>query len=281
MHPILVSRERLALYLGACLPGSGLLAALVTASSAMPWHQSVALSVPLGLLYAFVCLAAWYPCQAMPIGGSSLVQPITAHTLAALISSALWIVAGIGWSAALDRTRAYSDTQQLYMEMVVLFIVVGILLYGLSVAVHYLLIAFEQSREAESYNLELRVQTQEAELRAVQAQQDQALAEQELELARAIQRRLLPPREMGGPGYEVAARNLPARFVAGDFYDVFGLDRGYVALVVGYEALAEMIAATVGRNGPGALLDDLFERVKDVSHEGPHDDLTALVLERA
>ena len=212
MHPIFASRDRLALYLGAWLPVSGLLAALVSASSGMPWHQSVALSVPMGLLYAFVCLAAWYPCQNMPIAGSSLVQPIAAHSLAALISSALWIVAGIGWSAALDRTRAYSATQQLFMGMVVLFVVVGILLYFFSVAVHYLYIAFEESRVAESHNLELRVQTQDAELRAVEAERDQALAEHELELARAIQRRLLPPGEMGGEGYEVAARNLPASF---------------------------------------------------------------------
>ena len=45
--------------------------------------------------------------------------------------------------------------------------------------------------------------------------------------------------------------------------------------------LVEMLSAAVGRNGPGDWLDDIFERVQDVSHEGPHDDLTALVLERA
>jgi len=64
------------------------------------------------------------------------------------------------------------------------------------------------------------------------ARREQELAEQELELARSIQRRLLPPAEVGGDGYRVAARNLPARFVAGDFYDVFELAGGKIGLVV-------------------------------------------------
>lgn len=57
-------------------------------------------------------------------------------------------------------------------------------------------------------------------------------AEKELELARAIQSRLLPPADIAGEGYTIAARNLPAQFVAGDFYDVVPLDDGSVVIVV-------------------------------------------------
>jgi DNA-binding transcriptional regulator YhcF (GntR family) len=46
------------------------------------------------------------------------------------------------------------------------------------------------------------------------------LGRRELEMARDVQRRLLPPPEVSGPGWQVAARCLPARVVAGDFYDV-------------------------------------------------------------
>ena len=57
--------------------------------------------------------------------------------------------------------------------------------------------------------------------------QEQEVAERELETARTIQRRLLPAPTLDGPGYRVAARNLPARQVAGDFYDILpGLRRG-------------------------------------------------------
>src|SRR5260370_33184612 len=40
-------------------------------------------------------------------------------------------------------------------------------------------------------------------------------AEKELQLARELQGRVLPPPEVAGEGYRVAARNLPARLVAG------------------------------------------------------------------
>jgi sigma-B regulation protein RsbU (phosphoserine phosphatase) len=102
----------------------------------------------------------------------------------------------------------------------------------------------QASQEAESENLELQVRTRDAELRALKAQQEQQLAAQELELAREIQRRLLPPAEIKGARFHIAARNLPAQFVAGDFYDAFELPDGSLALVV----------ADVAGKGMGASL---------------------------
>lgn len=60
----------------------------------------------------------------------------------------------------------------------------------------------------------------------------QELGRRELEMARDVQRRLLPPSEVEGPGWEVAARCQPARVVAGDFYDVLRHADGTVDLVV-------------------------------------------------
>lgn len=74
-------------------------------------------------------------------------------------------------------------------------------------------------------------------------------AEKELELARAIQQRILPPPELAGEGYRISARNLPARFVAGDFYDFFRLPDDAVGVVVadvaGKGMGASLIMATV------------------------------------
>jgi hypothetical protein len=69
-------------------------------------------------------------------------------------------------------------------------------------------------------------------------------AEKELELARSIQSRLLPPAFIEGNGFVIAARNLPARYVAGDFYDVVRLDDGSIVIVV----------ADVAGKGVGASL---------------------------
>jgi hypothetical protein len=66
----------------------------------------------------------------------------------------------------------------------------------------------------------------------VQKLKDREWAEKELELARAIQTRLLPPGLVETSGFVMAARNLPARVVAGDFYDLVPLDDGSVVVVV-------------------------------------------------
>jgi sigma-B regulation protein RsbU (phosphoserine phosphatase) len=74
-------------------------------------------------------------------------------------------------------------------------------------------------------------------------------AERELELARSLQTRLLPPQEFAAPGVNVAARNLAAHTVAGDLYDVIRLDDGSlfiaVADVAGKGVGASMIMASV------------------------------------
>lgn len=56
--------------------------------------------------------------------------------------------------------------------------------------------------------------------------------EKELQLARDIQRGLLPRELPVLPGYEIAADWRSAREVAGDFYDCFELDGGKLGLVV-------------------------------------------------
>jgi sigma-B regulation protein RsbU (phosphoserine phosphatase) len=79
---------------------------------------------------------------------------------------------------------------------------------------------------------------------SVERIKEQEFAEKELEMARAIQIRLLPPQELSGSGYRITARNLAARFVAGDFYDVFHVSDGTLGIVV----------ADVSGKGMGASL---------------------------
>lgn len=69
-------------------------------------------------------------------------------------------------------------------------------------------------------------------------------AEKELELARAIQQRLLPPAALEGPGFALAARNLPARHVGGDFFEALPHEDGTLGVAV----------ADVAGKGMGAAL---------------------------
>ncbi len=71
-----------------------------------------------------------------------------------------------------------------------------------------------------------------ARQRMFESLREQELSVKELELARDIQCRLLPPGRVEGGGYAVGSRNDPARFVAGDFYDVIRHADGTLGLVV-------------------------------------------------
>lgn len=82
---------------------------------------------------------------------------------------------------------------------------------------------------------------------------EQEYAERELATAREIQQRLLPPSQLAGEGWRLAARNLPAVVVAGDFYDVFTLADGSLGLAVGDVAGKGMGASLVMASVKGML----------------------------
>jgi sigma-B regulation protein RsbU (phosphoserine phosphatase) len=77
----------------------------------------------------------------------------------------------------------------------------------------------------------------------------QELGRRELEMARDVQRRLLPPAEVEGNGWTIVARCQPARVVAGDFYDVLQHPDGSVDVIVadvaGKGFAASLIMASV------------------------------------
>jgi len=239
MHPIFARRSRLALYFVAWVPLAGLLVALLVATGGLELPAAAALAIPLAFAYAFVCLAAWYPCRATPLRSGQLPRALLTHGLSAVVAASLWLLAVAGWTAVVRHLPLAAVTAGLpgdaaaLRRLVPLFFAVSILLYLLAVAASYLLIAVEGTQEAERENLALTVRARDAELATLAARQQQELAEREITLARDLQQRLLPPPEIDGDGFRIAARNLPAHFVAGDFYDVFRLADGSLGLVVG------------------------------------------------
>jgi serine phosphatase RsbU (regulator of sigma subunit) len=93
--------------------------------------------------------------------------------------------------------------------------------------------------------------------------------EQDLEVGARIQRDFLPDSLPDVPGYEFAARFVPAREVGGDFYDAFKLADGSVALVLGdvcdkgvgaalfmalfRSLIRSLTVSQIGESGPGVL----------------------------
>ncbi len=93
--------------------------------------------------------------------------------------------------------------------------------------------------------------------------------EQEIHLAQDFQKMLLPREFPQIPGVEIAAINLPALEVGGDFYDFFWLDSRRLGIV---------IADVAGKGLPGGLVMSMVRSV--LRAESPHAPTPRAVLER-
>src|SRR5258706_16438585 len=89
MHPILSRFRQLGLYLLAWVPLAGILMYLLVRAGE-PWRVAAALTVPLCFVYAFLCLAAWYPCRATPLESSGFLKLLVTHFTAAGMLSTFW-----------------------------------------------------------------------------------------------------------------------------------------------------------------------------------------------
>ena len=175
------------------------------------------------------------------------------RALAYFTGGVLGFLGGAALAGPLYRVRVLSWDR----KSLIFAVVMG----GLAAAVALSLTGYQRLRRSLEENA---VRLKEAEF-----------AHRELDLARAIQQRLLPPATTRGDGFVVEARNLAARTVTGDFYDVFRLPDGALGLVVadvaGKGIAASLIMATVKARLPllaaersvAATLDALNERLLD------------------
>ena len=132
-----------------------------------PMGLAIAAALPASLLLGCVGLASHYLCRAMPLASSSRSTIAGAVIGSAVAASGLWVLTWQTWVPALNRWTA----AQLRPDYSLLF-GLGILLYLGTVAVQYLVLEIDVSREAEAAALRYRILAREAELRALKAQID-------------------------------------------------------------------------------------------------------------
>ena len=167
MHPILGQFRRLVLYLSAWGPPSGILLYIFVSQGGLNLTRAAALVFPLCLIYAFVCLSAWYTCRSTPFDNSG---SWLGHLVAALVASLLWVGIAKGLASGLAQVPSLAGLdQQMGRELPILF-GSGVLLYLLAVALHYVLLADEASREAEKREIEARLLARDSELKALKTQ---------------------------------------------------------------------------------------------------------------
>jgi two-component system, LytTR family, sensor histidine kinase AlgZ len=170
MHPLLTRRGRLGPYLAAWAPLAALLAGLFRVAARVGWWEAFVLAVPVALVYAFVCLAAWYPCRAVPLSVSRLPKIVLAQLLGGALSSMLLLFLTDTWVVFLEQLPPFAGLGERFKPLVAPLLIAGVLLYLIVAFMHYLVVAFEEARRAEARELQLSLLAREAELRALKAQ---------------------------------------------------------------------------------------------------------------
>lgn len=172
MHPLLARRGLLAFYLLLWLLVGVLFATIVTDEAGLPWGYGAAIALPPVFVFAFVCLSAWYVSRGLPLAGTGTVRIVATALTAAGLSSAIWLAFGRAWIAVLGSRVDEPVVEGVFARLAVPLFGFGVLLYLLSLAVAYVLVVFEASRDAERRGLEARVLAREAQLRSLRAQID-------------------------------------------------------------------------------------------------------------
>ena len=170
MHPILSQIRRLILYLLAWVPFAALLFYLVVAIGGMGTFEAGLLIPLLCLIYAFDCLSAWYTCKFTPIEGTGVLRLLGTNLLAAGIMSSLWVLIARGIARVMTFWPEFSQTPNHVNRNASLLFGTGVLLYLLSVGLHYILLAMQRSQAAEQRLNEAKVLARDAELRALKTQ---------------------------------------------------------------------------------------------------------------
>jgi hypothetical protein len=167
MHPFLANKSRLGVYLLQWMPLAALLAFLLATMGRLSWPEAIALASPLILIYQFICLSPWYLCRVMPLS-TPVARLIGNHIAAAAVAALVWMLIAKGLGFLLS--RLFPGLERRVNPPIPMIFAVGVILYLLAVALYYVILSSEASRESETRAREARILAQEAELQALKAQ---------------------------------------------------------------------------------------------------------------
>lgn len=168
-HPILARRTTLAAYLLAWVPFGGLMAVLGR-SQGWTWAEALALAVAQTFTGAFLVLSAWYLCRALPIERSLSSGRWIAWSMDALLVGLAWAGLATLEAKALALAPTFATLPLKVGRAFPVLWALGALFQAAGIALHYLLLALERSREVEKAGQALKALAQEAELKALRAQ---------------------------------------------------------------------------------------------------------------
>ena len=168
MHPLLDGRLRTGLYVAAWVGVGLLLALLLSRLEPRSFSHALAFVGPVTMVYASMCLSAWYICKSHPLGSTPPTRLAVTLLSASLVSAAMFMAMGAAWRGVLY--RVFPVHGGVASRDLIFLGIAGVVLYAESIFLHYVLAVFENARAIERRLLESQVSAREAELRALRAQ---------------------------------------------------------------------------------------------------------------
>ena len=154
----------------AWIPLALILAYSLISIGGMVWTEALTVAVSIALISQFISYAAWYSCRLTPLQRSNIYRVLLTHFVSALVLSFLWVALSRLLVKALSFFPWMRDVQAHFAPDLWVVYIVGVFFYLISVALYYLVIAQQASREAETRAMETGLQARDAELRALKAQ---------------------------------------------------------------------------------------------------------------
>ncbi|MBA5635817.1 histidine kinase [Duganella sp. LX20W] len=172
MPGLFASRRGALVYLALWLTLGLMLGGVIALADAAPLPNALLFAVPLNLMYAFVAgFSAYYLCRAYPLGRAPLPL-LCVLAVAAAVAGLLWLGLAQLWNALCLLPAMSWAGIVIGPQLAALVAALGMLLYGLATAIHYLVIEFVRAQTAEQGALAARLAAQEAELRMLRTQID-------------------------------------------------------------------------------------------------------------
>lgn len=172
MHPILTDTKKHTLYLFVWGVVGVLAGFFLSSYNGLSPLYSVGFTLPMLLFSGEINLSAWYLCRVFPVDRTPVWKLLTAAAAGVLIVTSVWTLVGWGLMNGIEQFLHVALSPLPLTQTLSIIFVLGKPLFLMSMAVSYLLMAFERTKESERSAYEARLSAQNAELKALRMQID-------------------------------------------------------------------------------------------------------------
>ena len=169
MHPFLNQPKKLLIVILVWLPIIVSFVSVESLISGTPWLHSALLFGPMLFMELFLLLSTWYVCRTIPLEARKLFNFIFKHGGTALIMNAIWLQITMMYSESLVLINVSEIWREYFNKSFPLLLATGVLFYFLACLLHYLIVAQENSRQAEQEVIESHLLASRAELESLKS----------------------------------------------------------------------------------------------------------------